>query len=122
MIARRVGSSRWTSSSHERQPGASMMRAMTERRNSRSAAALSGVAWNSFIRVIAIGLLRTLALRAHSAPFRSLRQHPFGEVKALLRLAQLLPQLAHLGFQRFERFEPSRELAPAGTLPQALGP
>src|SRR5438132_10712504 len=129
MIARRVGSSRWTRSSHERQPGASMMRAMTERRNSRSAAALSGVAWNSFIRVIAMSgwssattLLRTLALRAHSAPLRSLRQHPFGEVKALLRLAQLLPQLAHLGFQRFERFEPSRELAPAGTLPQALGP
>src|SRR5437867_1174950 len=121
MIASRVGSSRWTSSSHERQPGASMMRAMTERRNSRSAAALSGVAWNSFIRVIAMSgwsattLLRTLALRAHSARFRSLRQHPFGEVKALLRLAQLLPQLAHLGF---ERLEPSRELAPARTLPQ----
>src|SRR5439155_16103643 len=131
MIARRVGSSRWTSSSHERQPGASMMRAMTWRRKSRSAAAFSGVAWNSFIRVIVMSgcsattLLRTLALRAHSAPFRSLRQHPFGEVKALLRLAQLLPQLAHLGFERFERFErfgPSRELAPAATLPQALGP
>src|SRR3989441_1794540 len=67
-------------------------------------------------------LLRTLALRAHSARFRSLRQHPFGEVKALLRLAQLLPQLAHLGFERVERFEPSRELAPAVTRPQALGP
>src|SRR5439155_23744563 len=128
MIARRVGSSRWTRSSHERQPGASMMRAMTERRNSRSAAALSGVAWNSFIRVIAMSgwsattLLRTLALRAHSAPLRSLRQQPFGEVQALLRLAQLLPQLAHLGFERFERCEPGLELAPAATRPQALGP
>src|SRR5438874_2859751 len=67
-----------------------------------------------------------LALRAHSARFRSLRQQPFGEVQALLRLAQLLPQLAHLGF---EGFEPSLEIAPAGTLelapartrPQALG-
>ena len=34
-----------------------------------------------------VGLLRTLALRAHSAGFRSLRQHPLGEVQALLRLA-----------------------------------
>src|SRR5207248_11407807 len=67
-----------------------------------------------------------LALRAHSARFRSLRQQPFGEVQALLRLAPLLPQLAHLGF---EGFEPSLETAPAGTLelapartrPQALG-
>src|SRR5438552_8054589 len=101
---------------------------MAELIDSLGSAALSGVACNSFIRVIAMSgwsattLLRTLALRARSAPLRSLRQHPFGEVKALLRLAQLLPQLAHLGFQRFERFEPSRELAPAGTLPQALGP
>ena len=31
-----------------------MMRAMTERRKSHSAAALSGLAWNSFIRVIAM--------------------------------------------------------------------
>ena len=77
-----------------------------------------------------IGLLRrTLALRAHSARFRSLRQQPFGEVQPLLRVAQLLPQLAHLGFERFEPahlgfepFEPSLELAPAGTPPQALGP
>ncbi|MGH2668660.1 MAG: IS30 family transposase [bacterium] len=67
-----------------------------------------------------IGLLRrTLALRAHSARVRFLRQHPFGEVQPLLRLAQLLPQRAHLGF---ERFEPSRELALAGTLPQAVRP
>jgi hypothetical protein len=63
-----------------------------------------------------------LALRAHSARFRSLRQQPFGKVQALLRLAQLLPQLAHLAFQRFE---PTLKLAPAGTgatLPQPLGP
>src|SRR5438874_2828446 len=68
-----------------------------------------------------------LALRAHSVGFWSLRQQPFGEVQALLRLAQLLPQLAHLGFERFEpslELAPGRtlELAPAGTLPQALGP
>src|SRR6266480_3735805 len=56
MIASRVGSSRWTSSSHERHPGASMMRPMTERKNSRSAAALSGLAWNSFIRVIGMSV------------------------------------------------------------------
>ena len=31
-----------------------MMRPMTERKNSRRAAALSGLAWNSFIRVIGI--------------------------------------------------------------------
>src|SRR5439155_2589394 len=58
MIASRVGSSRWTSSSHERHPGASMMRPMTERKNSRRAAALSGLAWNSFIRVIGMSAYR----------------------------------------------------------------
>ena len=66
-----------------------------------------------------MGCFETLALRAHSARFRSLRQQPFDEVKALLRLAQLLPQLAHLVF---ERVEACVVLAPAGTLPQALGP
>ncbi len=49
--------------------------------------------------------------RAHSARFQSLRQQPFGEVQALLRLAQLQPQVAHLGF---EHFEPSLAFAPAG--------
>src|SRR5437879_12270386 len=111
MIARRVGSSCCTSSSHERQPGASMMRAMTERRKSRSAAAWSGLAWNSFMRVIAM----TLALRVHSAGFRSLRQQPFGEVQTLLPLAQLLTQLAHLGSERFERLAPGLSLASAAT-------
>src|SRR5207245_6274762 len=53
MIARRVGSSCCDSSSHERHPGASRMRPMTERRNSRSAAASPGFAWNWLIRVMA---------------------------------------------------------------------
>jgi hypothetical protein len=52
----------------------------------------------------ALVALRTLELRAYPARFRSLRQHPFGEVQALLHLAQLLPQLAHVGFEYFERF------------------
>ena len=39
-------------------------------------------------------LLRTLALRVYSARFRSLRQETFGEVHALLGLAQLLQQAA----------------------------
>jgi len=63
----------------------------------------------------------TLALRAHSARFRSLRQQPFNKVQPFLRLAQLLPQLGHLGFEHFEPahisfepFEPSLELAPPG--------
>src|SRR6267142_4319940 len=47
------------------------------------------------------------ALRRHSACFRSLYQSPFHEVQALLRLAQLPPQLAererrvHAGMPRF---------------------
>jgi len=55
----------------------------------------------------------------HSSRFLSLRQQPFGEIQALLRLAQLPPQVVHLGF---EHFEPSLVLASAGALPQALGP
>lgn len=66
-----------------------------------------------------MGCFGTLALRAYSARFRSLPQQPFDEVKALLRFAQLLPQLAYLFF---ERVKLGVELAPAGTLPQALGP
>jgi len=60
--------------------------------------------------------LRTLALRVHPARVWSLRQHRFGEVQPLLRLAQLLPQLAHVGVERFEgvegfyRFEPNLAL------------
>ena len=61
-----------------------------------------------------VGVPRTLELRAHSARFRSLRQQPFGEVQALLRLAQFLPQVAHLDL---EHLEPSLALAPGGALP-----
>ena len=66
-----------------------------------------------------MGCFGTLALRAYSARFRSLPQQPFDEVKALLRFAQLLPQLALF---LFERCKPGVELAPAGTPPQKLGP
>ena len=44
---------------------------------------------------------RDLGLQIRSARFRSPRQQPFGEVEPLLDLAHLLPQLAHLGFERF---------------------
>src|SRR5437773_10830864 len=53
----------------------------------------------------------TLLLRAHSARIPSLRQQPFDEVEALLRLGQLLSQLAHLAFHRFK---PILEFAPPG--------
>src|SRR5207237_1255499 len=61
---------------------------------------------------------QTLALRAQSIRFPCLRQHPFGEVQALLQLAQLLPEPAHIGF---EGLEPglNLDLGPAATLPQA---
>src|SRR5205085_11501646 len=64
---------------------------------------------------------QTLALRAQSIRFPCLRQHPFGEVQALLHLAQLLPEPAHIGF---EGLEPglNLDLAPAATLPQAPSP
>src|SRR5437879_2302732 len=62
----------------------------------------------------------TLALRAQVARVPSLRQQPFGEVQALLRLAHLLPQPAHV---ELERLEASLDFAPAaGAGPQALGP
>lgn len=68
---------------------------------------------------------RKLALWIRSARFRSTRQQPFGKVQPLLYLAHLLPQPAHLGFERvqpFEPFEPSLGLARAATPPQAAGP
>src|SRR5512146_3149902 len=65
------------------------------------------------------GLPRPLPLRTHSAWFLSLRQHPLGEVQALLQLAQLAPQVAHLDFQDLE---PGLALAPVGALAQVLGP
>src|SRR5438034_9813891 len=63
----------------------------------------------------------TLLLRAHSARIPSLRQQPFDEVEALLRLGQLLSQLAHLAFHRFKpilEFAPTGELLLTGTGPQ----
>src|SRR2546422_1453514 len=67
----------------------------------------------------------TLLLWAHSARIPSLRQQPFDEIKALLRLGQLLSQLAHFAFQRFKsilEFAPAGELRPNGTGPQAPRP
>src|SRR2546423_12934681 len=67
----------------------------------------------------------TLLLRAHSARIPSLRQQPFDEIEALLRLGQLLSQLAHFAFQRFKpilEFAPTGELVPAGTGPQTPRP
>jgi hypothetical protein len=55
----------------------------------------------------------------HSSRFLYLRKHSFGEVQALLCLAQLPPQVTHL---EFERLEPRQELGPAWSLAQALGP
>ena len=69
--------------------------------------------------------IKRISSRAHSAGFRCLRQHPLGEVQALLNFAELLPQLAHLDFERFyrfEHFERSQEFTPTEALPQALGP
>src|SRR5256885_16942410 len=70
-----------------------------------------------------------LALRAHPRRFPRLRQHPLDEVQALLRVRQLLAQLGHIAFQRFEltlqpfgRSPPGLELAATGTRPQASGP
>src|SRR2546421_8989571 len=70
-----------------------------------------------------------LALRAHPRRFPCLRQHPLDEVQALLRVRQLLAQLGHIAFQRFElslqsfgRSRPGLELAATGTGPQASGP
>src|SRR2546425_7502661 len=67
----------------------------------------------------------TLLLRAHSARIPSLRQQPFDEVEALLRLGQLLSQLAHFAFHRFKsilEFAATGELLPTGTGPQAPRP
>src|SRR2546427_12475032 len=44
--------------------------------------------------------LHDLLLWAHSARIPSLRQQPFDEVEALLRLGQLLSQLAHFEIGR----------------------
>src|SRR2546421_10815542 len=70
-----------------------------------------------------------LALRAHPRRFPRLRQHPLDEVQALLRVRQLLAELGHIAFQRFElslqsfgRSRPGLELGPRGTGPQASGP
>lgn len=49
----------------------------------------------------------------------SLRQQTFGEIEALLCLAQLLPHRIDLDF---ERFDPGIQLASAAALPQAPGP
>src|SRR5256885_13662067 len=71
------------------------------------------------------GGARTLPLGVHSGGFRPPRQHPFGEVQALLHVAHLLPQSPHVSVERGEllgRVERSLELAVAGTAPQALGP
>src|SRR5437870_13773424 len=67
----------------------------------------------------------TLLLRAHSARTPSLRQQPFKEVEALLRLGQLLSQLAHFAFQRFKsilEFAPTGELLLIRTAPQTPRP
>src|SRR5437879_1616652 len=55
----------------------------------------------------------TLLRRAHAAGIPSLRQQPFDEVEALLRLGQLESQPAHFAFQRFK---PLLEVAPVGEL------
>src|SRR5256885_13097532 len=71
------------------------------------------------------GGARTLPLGVHAGRFRPARQHPFGEVQALLHVAHLLPQSPHVGVERGEllgHFERSLEPAVAGTAPQALGP
>src|SRR5712692_10005021 len=73
-------------------------------------------------------LLRILTLRTHTARFGSLRQHAFGEIESLLRLGQLLPQLAYVGLERLDRLErvnrvgPRLDLPPTGTLAQPAGP
>src|SRR5437879_12521840 len=67
----------------------------------------------------------TLLLWAHSARIPSLRQQPFDEVEALLRLGQLLSQLAHFAFHRFKpilEFAPTGELLLTGTGPQTPRP
>src|SRR3989442_13791648 len=67
----------------------------------------------------------TLLLRAHSARIPSLRQQAFDEVEALLRLGQLLSQLAHFAFHRFKpilEFAPTGELLLTGTGPQTPRP
>src|SRR6266576_3399970 len=67
----------------------------------------------------------TLLLWAHSARIPSLRQQPFDEIEALLRLGQLLSQLAHFAFQRFKpilEFAPTGELLLIGTGPQTPRP
>src|SRR3989442_14751740 len=67
----------------------------------------------------------TLLLWAHSARIPSLRQQPFDEIEALLRLGQLLSQLAHFAFQRFKpilEFAATGERLPTGTGPQAPRP
>src|SRR5437660_11094697 len=65
------------------------------------------------------GLRSGLLLRAHAARIPSLRQQPFKEVEALLRLGQLLSQLAHFAFQPFK---PILEFAPTRALPPRTGP
>jgi hypothetical protein len=53
------------------------------------------------------------------------RVHQVDLKQALLSLAWFLPQLAHLDFERFyrfEHFERSQEFTPTEALPQALGP
>jgi len=45
---------------------------------------------------------RILALRFHSARFRSLRQQPFREIEPFLRLAHFLPECLHLVIQRLK--------------------
>ena len=71
------------------------------------------------------GALIALLLWAHSARIPSLRQQPFDEVEALLRLGQLQSQLAHFAFHRVKpilEFAPTAELLLTGTGPQAPRP
>src|SRR5436309_1875317 len=77
MIARRVGSSCCTSSSHERQPGASMMRAMTERRKSRSAAVGYQMAGLKVIELLHPEPRRSTTDRVGFEPTVPLRVHRF---------------------------------------------
>ena len=58
-------------------------------------------------------------LRVHAARLGYLCQEALGEVQTLLRLTELLPQVAHVDL---EHFEASVELVAGWTLPEVLGP
>lgn len=68
-----------------------------------------------------------LAFGIHATRIGALREHPLGEVQALLRLAQLVPQAAQLTFERFDpivrsHFWSGLALTLIAPLPQSLGP